>query len=83
MTAPPGESRLRDTAPPPRHGGLKSAGPSPLPDLGEGASPPGHSTCAPWDTGVPGPPRDLSQEPKALPGEGAEGKGWEARGGTG
>ena len=53
----------------PAGSGLKSAARSPLLGQGEGASPPGHATCAPWETGVPGPPRDLSQELKALPGE--------------
>lgn len=53
------------------------------PRPGRGRSPPGHATCAPWDTGVPGPPRDLSQELEALPGKEQKGKGWEAGGGSG
>lgn len=74
LTDWPGESRLGTLRCP--RGKLSEVGsPVSLLGQGEGASPPGHATCAPWETGVPGPPRDLSQELKALPGKRAEGKG--------
>lgn len=50
----------------PARGGPKSAPPTPLLGQGRGAGPPGHATCAPWESGVPGPARDLRREPKAL-----------------
>ena len=78
LTASPRESRRATLRCP---GSSRSS--SPLPGRGEGAPPPGHSTCAPWETGVPGPPRDSARSPTHCPRKGAEEKGWEAGGGTG
>lgn len=67
----------------PARGGPKSAPPTPLLGQGGGARPPGHATCAPWESGVPRPARDLRRELKALAGEKQKGKGREAGGGSG
>ena len=67
----------------PARGGPKSAPPTPLLSQGGGARPPGHATCAPWESGVPGPARDLRRQPKALAGEKQKEKGREAGGGSG